>query len=221
MFILSMTACSNNDNKLDKVRYKAKELPLIEKDAIGNEIPKWVENENWNKKLFAVTSSEIIEFDEYITTNFPSYSDSAWTQEQSDSVYLGKGIKIYNLDGNKAINDIVFYPVILNGIIVLGCEVASSDTEISIKYSPSLVNQLNALMELTSKEEPLVLGHNNNNTIAIIGDKCFILQPDNMLHKRVDLEIIPQIETYYYVNALNMFCTERTADVNDWIMSDR
>ncbi len=218
-----MTACScNNISKINESIYKMEELPSIEKDPIGNEIPDWVEKQHWDKELFAVTSSEIIEFDEYVTENFPQFSDSSWTQEQSDSVYLGKGIKIYNLDERETINDIVFYPVILNGIIVSGCEVAFSDGEISMKLSPALANQLNALMKLTSEEEPLLLGNNNNNIIAIIGDKCFILQPDYMLHQQVNLEIIPEMKVdYNVVNALEKFCTERSVDVNDWIMSDR
>ena len=49
---------------------------------------------------------------------FPNYCDGDWTQEQSDTVYLGQGIEMFALDDETPINRIIYYPVILNGVIV-------------------------------------------------------------------------------------------------------
>ena len=77
-----------------------------------------------------------------------------------------------------------------------------------MQASPLLANELNLMMDLTSEETPLILGCNNNNTIGIIGDTCYILDIDHMFHEDVSLDKIPAIEFSTCVNAMEVLCTE-------------
>lgn len=219
VLILLISACSYKEALQPK--YILKELPETDLESIGNTIPEWVENIHWDKALYAVTSSDLEVFDKYMSDIFPTLSDPKWTQEQSDSVYLGKGIKLFVLDDSKEINSIVYYPVILNGVIVSGCKAVLCGDEMSVQLSPVLANRLDLIMDLTSQDTPLILGYNNSNTIAIIGDTYFVLEEDHMLRAQADLDLIPDIEINSIVNAMDVFSSERTANVSDWVMSDR
>ncbi len=151
---------------------------------------------DWNKPLYAASSSDIERFDVYAQENFPNYCDAYWTQEQSDAVYLGQGIEMFALGDETQINRIIYYPVILNGVIVDGYQVCEQleNQELTIQASPHLVNELNAMIDLTSEETPLILGFNNNNTIGIVGDTYYVLDIDHMEHKEVATDKIPAIE---------------------------
>lgn len=69
-----------------------------DRELIGNQIPQWVSDADWNKPLYAVSSSNIGHFDAYALENFPDYYDDGWTQKQSDAIYLGQGIEMFALD---------------------------------------------------------------------------------------------------------------------------
>lgn len=189
------------------------------REKIGNQIPEWVSEADWNKSFYVVSSLDIERFDNYAQENFPNYCDAAWTQEQSDAVYLGRGIEMFVLEDATQINRIIYYPVILNGVIVAGYQVCENleNQEIITVGSPHLVNGLNVMMDLTSEETPLILGFNNNNTIGIIGNTYYILDIDHMDYKEVATDKIPAIEFNTCVNAMEVLCTERTANVDDWV----
>ena len=194
-----------------------------DRERISDQIPPWVSDADWNKPLYAASSLDIERFDAYAQENFPNYCNPYWTQEQSDAVYLGQGIEMFVLSDELQINRIIYYPVILNGVIVYGYQVCEQleNQELTIQGSPHLVNELNAIIDLTSEETPLVLGFNNNNTIGIVGDTYYILDIDHMEHKDVTTDKIPAIEYNTCVNAMDVLCSERTANIDDWIMYDR
>lgn len=194
-------------------------------ERIGNKIPQWVSESDWNYPLYALSSSDIEAFNEYAQKGFPNYCDPEWTQEQSDAVYLGQGIELFQLDNNTQINRIILYPVILNGVIVSEYEVYEllDSHEIHMQGGPIIVDELNALMALTSENTPLLLGYNNGNLIGIIGNSYYVLDIDHMDKRELVVEEIPpiEIENYNIINAMKALCTERTAQIDDWIMFDR
>ena len=98
-------------------------MNTYEREAIGNQIPQWVSDADWDKAFYVVTSSDIDKFDAFAKEDFPTICDPGWTQEQSDAVYLGQGIEMFELDSGKQLNRFVYYPVIMNGVIVSGYQV--------------------------------------------------------------------------------------------------
>ena len=190
---------------------------------ISNQIPQWVMDTEWKIPLYAVSSSDITMFDVYAKENFPSFCDAKWTQEQSDAVYLGKGIEMFQLDNQRQINRIVYYPVILNGVIVSGYQVYErlGENEIGSKASPFLVNQLNSIMSLTNENTPLILGFHNDNVIGIVGDTYYVLDVDPMTHKEIELDKIPNISIDVCINVMEVFSNERNANVEDWVVVDQ
>ena len=222
LIMLTAVGCSQNREQL----HSANSLTLGElteaedREEISNQIPEWVSETDWNKPLYAVSSSDIERFDTYAQEEFPNYYDAQWTQEQSDAVYLGQGIEMFALDDATQINRIIYYPVILNGIIVGGYQVCEQleDQEIHMQASPLLVNELNAIIDLTSEDTPLILGFNNDNTIGIIGDTYYVLDIDHMYHQEVVADKIPTIEFNTCVNAMEVLCAKRTANVDDWVI---
>ena len=221
---LAAVGCSQNGEPGEQL-HSANLLTLGElteigdREKIGNQIPEWVSEADWNKSFYVVSSSDIERFDAYAQENFPNYCDGDWTQEQSDAVYLGQGIEMFTLDDETPINRIIYYPVILNGVIVDGYQVCELENqEITMQGSPYLVNELNVMIDLTSEETPLILGFNNNNTIGIIGDTYYVLDIDHMYHKEVAVNKIPVIEFSACVNAMEVLCAERIANVDDWVI---
>ena len=192
-------------------------------EQISNQIPQWVMNTEWNTPFYAATSSDITMFDAYAKENFPSFCDAQWTQEQSDAVYLGKGIEMFQLDNQRQINRIVYYPVILNGVIVSGYQVYErlGENEIGSKASPFLVNQLNSIMSLTNENTPLILGFRNDNVIGIVGDTYYVLDVDPMTHKEIELDKIPNISIDVCINVMEVLSNERNANVEDWVVVDQ
>lgn len=92
--ILAIEGCYGSSSHLPMLG----ELPKAEdREPIGNEIPQWVSDADWNQPLYAISSADIESFDAYAQENFPNYCDVGWTQEQSDAVYLGQGIKMFSL----------------------------------------------------------------------------------------------------------------------------
>ncbi len=222
--ILIVGGCSGNNTEIKNSGVMLGKLTEVaDREPISNQIPQWVSDADWNKPLYAASSSDIERFDAYAQENFPNYCDAYWTQEQSDAVYLGQGIEMFALGDGTQINRIIYYPVILNGVIVDGYQVCEKleNQELTIQASPHLVNELNAMIDLTSEETPLILGFNNNNTIGIVGDTYYVLDIDHMEHKEVATDKIPAIEFDTCVNAMEVLCAERTANVDDWIMYDR
>ncbi|MBD5503914.1 MAG: hypothetical protein HDR09_09280 [Lachnospiraceae bacterium] len=214
--VLLMAGCGDSKIMSESYSLTLGELKELEdRELIGNQIPQWVSDADWNKPLYVVSSSNIEHFDAYALENFPDYYDDGWTQKQSDTVYLGQGIEMFALDDATQINRIIYYPVILNGVIVGGYQVCEQleNQEISVQASPLLANELNLMMDLTSEETPLILGYNNNNTIGIIGDTCYVLDIDHVFHKNVSLDKISVIEYSNSVNAMEVLCTERTANM--------
>lgn len=189
-------------------------------EEIGNHIPQWVMDVDWDTPMYVISSPDTEKFDNYAKENFPNFCDWGWTQEQSDAVYLGKGIEIINLDGGTRESGAVYYPIILNGVIVSVYEVYENidGQELHMQAAPYFVNELNALMGMTSTDTPLILGYNNDNLIGIIGDTYYILDIDHMDHKQVDADKIPVIEngSYTVVNVIESLCAERIANVDDW-----
>ena len=191
-------------------------------EQISNQIPQWVMNTKWNTPFYAATSSDITMFDAYAKENFPSFCDAQWTQEQSDAVYLGKGIEMFQLDNQRQINRIVYYPVILNGAIVSGYQVYErlGENEIGSKASPFLVNQLNSIMSLTNENTPLILGFHNDNVIGIVGDTYYVLDVDPMTHKEIEPDEIQVVSTDVCINVMEVFSNERNTNVEDWVVID-
>lgn len=189
-------------------------------EEIGNHIPQWVMDVDWDTPMYVMSSPDTEKFDSYAKENFPNFCDWGWTQEQSDAVYLGQGMEIINLDGGTREFGAVYYPIILNGVIVSVYEVYENidSQELHMQAAPYFVNELNALMSMTSTDTPLILGYNNDNLIGIIGDTYYILDADHMDHKQVDADKIPAIEngSYTVVNVIESLCAERTANVGDW-----
>ena len=118
-----------------------------DRELIGNQIPQWVSDADWNKPLYVVSSSNIEHFDAYALENFPDYYDDGWIQKQSDAVYLGQGIEMFTLDDVAQNNRIIYCPVILNGLIVGGYQVCEQleNQKISLQASPLLANELNLI----------------------------------------------------------------------------
>ncbi len=217
LLAIGLGGCTKEESATD---YTLQTLDEIQWQEISNAIPAWVEETSWDKSLYAVSEAGLDEFDEYALETFPSFCDAQWTQQQSDAVCLGSGIRMFVLDGTSEVNKIVYYPVILNGIIVGGYQVYQSDEEMGMQESPLIVNQLNALMDLTSETNPVILGYNNENIIAIIGNDYYILDEDHLEHQQVDTSKIPAINTTIYVDAMSVICTERTASVDEWTMAN-
>lgn len=194
-----------------------------EREPIENAIPQWAMTSEDHIPLYAVTSSDIDRFNEFAKANFPAFCDQAWTQEQSDNVYLGNGIEIFELDDFEPESRVVYYPVIMNGVIVSGYQVFETldNLEMGSQMSPFLANQLNQLMKLTTENDPLILGVNRDNIIGIIGKDYYILDFDHLYKKTVAEDKIPVLSKDAVINAMDIFCEERTADVDDWVMVDR
>ena len=110
----------------------------------------------------------------------------------------------------------------MNGVIVSGYQVFETldNREMGSQMPPFLVNQLNQLMELTTENDTLILGVNRDNVIGIIGKDYYILDYDHLYKKTVAEDKIPVIRKDTVINAMNIFCGERTADVEDWVMVD-
>lgn len=226
-FTFSLAGCNNkydnNDTSLTLC-----ELPESQEKEIGNQIPQWVSDVDWAFPLNAMTSTDLDKFNDYAKSVFPLYYDDGWTQEQSDKVYLGQGIEMYDLDDTVPENRIVYYPVILNGVVVSGLQVFEDldSHDLGWQAGPHLANPLNALiqqMAMFDTETTLLLGYNNNNTIGIIGsfggssvgtiwNNYYILDIDHMEHKEVDTKVIPIKEvTGGVVDVMEPLCVERTA----------
>ena len=228
MFVLVSVGCGrqniNPNNPDTKVSWRLCELQEDQgKEPIGNAIPQWVMTNEDHIPLYAVTSSDIDRFNEFAKANFPAFCDQAWTQEQSDAVYLGNGIELFELDDFEPESRVVYYPVIMNGVIVSGYQIFETldNLEMESQMSPFLVNQLNQLMKLTTENDPLILGVNRDNVIGIIGNDYYILDYDHLYKKTIAEDKIPVISKDTVINAMNIFCEERTADVDDWVMFDR
>lgn len=228
---ISLTGCNNKDDDNDTLLTLC-ELPESQEKEIGNQIPKWVSDANWALPLSVMTSTDLDKFNDYARRIFPSYYDDGWTQEQSDQVYLGQGIEMYALDDTVPECRIVYYPVILNGVVVSGLEVYEDldSHDLGWQAGPHLANPLNALMQqmaMFDTESVLLLGYNYNNTIGIIGNfggsnvgtiwnNYYILDTDHVEHKEVDTRVIPIKEiTGGVVDAMEPLCTERTETITD------
>ena len=85
-----------------------------------------------------------------------------------------------------------YYPIILNGAIVSIYEMFEDidSQKLHFQAAPYFVNELNALMNITSAENPLILGYTNNNLIGIIGN-------------------------YTVVNVMESLCAELVVNVGD------
>lgn len=220
VIIFSLVSCKSNTS------LERGEIQIDpHRERIVNTIPQWVAESDLNCPLFVLSSPDIEAFNEYAQKNFPNYCEPYWTQEQSDTVYLGQGIELFQLDNNTQINHIIFYPIILNGVIVAGYEVYEllDSHDMGMQSVLFINNELNAIMSMTSEDAPLTLGYNNGNIIGIIGDTYYVLDTDHMDGREIDAREIPSIEmgNYAIVNAMEPFCTERTARVDDWVMYDR
>lgn len=229
--ILTIAGCSNKNMEITNTPSNSLTLGKLElsedKEEIGNQIPQWVSDADWSLPLNVMTSADLDKFDDYAKRIFPDYYDDGWTQEQSDRVYLGQGIEMYNLDDTVPENRMVYYPVILNGVIVSGLQVYENleNHDLGWQAGPHLVNSLNALMQqmaMFDTETALLLGYNNNNTIGIIGNFVgsnvgiswnyyYILDIDHVEHKEVAVNKIPSIESDSCIDVMEALCTERTA----------
>lgn len=203
-------------------------LPVSQEEEIGNHIPQWVSDADQALPMHVMTSTDLENFNDYAKKIFPSFYDDGWTKEQSDKVYLGQGIEMYHLDDSAEKWRSVYYPVILNGVIVSVLDVYEDlhSHEMSWQAGPQLVNQLNALIQQMASydtETTLLLGYNNNNVIGMIGsfngsdigtvwNNYYILDIDHVEYKGVDTKQISMKEVTkgIVVNALEPLCTERS-----------
>ena len=222
----SLTGCNHKDDEDDTLLTLC-ELPESQEKEIGNQIPQWVSDAEWALPLNVMASADLDKFNDYAKKIFPSYYDDGWTQEQSDEVYLGQGIEMHHLDDTVPEYRVVYYPVILNGVVVSGLQIYEDldSHDLSWQGGPQLVNPLNALiqqMAMFDTETTLLLGFNNSNTIGIIGsfvgssvgtvwNNYYILDIDHMEHKEVDVNVIPIKEiTGVVTDAMEPLYTERT-----------
>lgn len=205
------------------------ELPESGEEKIGNRIPQWVSDAEQALPMHIMTSTDLEEFNDYAKKVFPSFYDDGWTKEQSDQVYLGQGIEMHHLDDSVRELRSVYYPVILNGVVVSVLDVFEdlSTHEMTWQAGPQLANQLNALIQEMASyntETALLMGYNRNNAIGIIGSfngsdtgtvwkNYYILDIDHVEHKEVDTKRIPMKEATkgIVVDAMGPLCTERTA----------
>lgn len=204
------------------------ELPESTEEEIGNQIPQWVSDENRKLPMNVMTSADLEDFDDYAKKIFPSFYDDGWTKEQSGQVYLGQGIEMYCLDGSEQELRSVYYPIILNGVVVSVLDVYEDldSRGLSWQAGPQLANQFNALIQEMASydtETALLLGYNRNNVIGIIGSfngsdigtvwkNYYILDIDHVEHKEVDTKRIPMKEATkgIVVDAMEPLCTERS-----------
>ena len=106
--VLLITGCGDSKMMSESYSLTLGELKESEdRELIGNQIPQWVSDADWNKPLYVVSSSNIEHFDAYALENFPDYYDDGWTQKQSDTVYLGQGIDMFALDDSTQNNRII------------------------------------------------------------------------------------------------------------------
>ena len=211
------TGCGNSN----KTNWVLAEISLpSNREAITNQIPEWVMASNNNSTpLYAVTNVNIDDVVDYAKTNFPEISDANWTQEQSDNLSLGFGIRVFRLDNqNYDLVELYYFPILLNGTIVSMLMVIRDDNDLRIQVNPNFVNQLNYLASKTSNEIPLYLGVNHYNLIAVVGDEVFVLVPDYDTHAEIKVsEInIEKLTGTVVTSTKEIITSERTANVDDW-----
>lgn len=229
MLTVSLSGCGNKEDEGD-VLLTLSELPESKEEEIGNVIPQWVSNVKWALPMHVTTSKDLEEFDDYAKSVFPSYYDDEWTKKQNDDVYLGQGMEMYQLDDARQEFKSVYYPVILNGVVVSVLQIYEDIDSHEMRWQggPQLANQLNGLMrqmEAYDSETTLLLGYNNNNAIGIIGsyngsdigtvwNNYYVLDIDHVEQKEVDTKVIPikDVTGGIVVNAMEPLCTERAAD---------
>ena len=229
VLLFGLAGCGNNKNN-DSLLTLC-ELPKSHEQEIENQIPQWVSDADSLLPMYVMTSTDLEDFDNYAKDIFPTFHDDGWTKEQSDSVYLGQGMEIYHLDGSDREFRIVYYPIILNGVIVSVLDVyEDSNHKMNWQAGPQVVNQFNALIQQTAlynAETALLLGYNNNNLIGIIGsdngsdtgivwNNCYILDIDHVDHKEVDTKIIPikEVSKGTIINVMEPLCVERAVSLD-------
>lgn len=192
--LFTVTGCSSTDeNGLQKAEYQYRELPMMEEEPIGNQIPDWVTREERDDSFYILGKSGMEEFDEYAAEVFPTYCDAQWSQEQSDAVYLGRGMYCFALDEQPIENIFVYYPVILQGTIVTTLLIYQDveTQEFGSQMGPNFMNELNSLAQLTTKDVPAAIGFNNGNLIALAGTDYYVLSEEKMFRKEAEASEIP------------------------------
>ena len=192
-----------------------------QKEEIGNVIPDWVVETVNSEPLYVITEN-LKDFDDYAVSEFPDICDAYWTQEQSDAAYLGQGIRNFQLDDKQLDIVSVDYPVILNGHVVSILTVyrIEGSDELHWQLGPNIANEWNSFIGKTDEASPILFGFNNNNGIVLQGGSYYVLAEDYVERKPVDTSTIPVINKadYSVVNVLEPLCTERTADVSEWVI---
>lgn len=221
----SMVSCgkgkiSSDNSDAETEFYRKDFVSDSTKEEIGNVIPEWVtESERDMTPFYVVTGID----EQFAMEEFPKICDAYWTQEQSDAVFLGHGVAVFNLDGQENGNKMVFYPVILNGTIVsvLVVYLETDTMTLGWQLDPNNVNLLNDLRAHTSPDVPARIGYNRNNLIAVCGSDYYLIQGDFMMNEEVDISLIPPADMNKYVvaDAMELFCGTRTADVSDWTVT--
>jgi hypothetical protein len=221
ILLLFLLAASSIMWGCSRSRYEIAYTDVSGQERIQEDIPEWVEQTEWSYPLYAYTSSDLQDFDPVMQDGFPYTSASGWSQEQSDAVYLGQGIEIFRLDGSGSDSRLVYYPMVYHGVIIYSA-IASQEKEtgeVTVRALPFSINEMNELMQLISEQQPLMLGVNNNNLIAIIGNTCYDIEQEYKLKAPVDLDAIPEIDTanLQIINAMEAYVTDRKFDMSNWV----
>lgn len=226
MCVLILGGCGRFSMSESQNRFTKSEISFPDDyEEIGNEIPLWVEEkDSVGSSFYAVTLEDKEDFDLYAKEVFKNLSDSEWTQEQSDNVYLGQGIYSIPFDGDRNKEHtatILHYPIILNDTIVSMMMIYQSEDEFDMQMSPLFANEFNMLRALTDADNPLYLGISNNNKLGIVKNDYYILDINHVEYKEpklsnVSLEGLTGIKV---VDVMEKLSDERTAQVDDWNIS--
>ena len=200
----SLVGCSTNKSK-----YSLKELPKLEKEEIANKIPAWVDSNKDQSPLWSITlpDEQREGFDAEAISFYKGLRDPDWTEEQSDAIYLGKGMYCTTLNKNTTPFETMKYPCILNGVIVSWLSVSK---DVDGSYIPQLgpihVNEVDLLKSKTSKEQPLRMGYINGHTVIIIENNVYDIFQAPMSDKKIDLNAISDLdENLHIVNIMEEF----------------
>ncbi len=201
---------SKGDNGLDlemekSYSYDFKQI-MFSDTSITSTIPNWVMSEVSTNKLYSINNIDFL-VDVVALDEFPKNLGSKWTKEQKDEVYLGQGMKCFNVDDDRIF---YYYPMIINNNVVGLLELEETNTsEYYASFTTEFVNGLNELAAKTNVNTPLILIRYNGNLCGIVDD---VLYAENDL--TVTSPKIPEITRSTIENVLTKLTID-DADIEE------
>lgn len=201
LMLLTLTACQ-------KSPYTLLEIPDLERAPIGDQrdpLPAWVEEADWQHKLWAYTLPAKDRTD-YDRTAKEFFSDLDFHQPQHpERMYLGQGTCLESLDADRG--EAVFrmaYPIVYNGVII-GWIITFYLDEFQAQGSTNFVDELNFILEndLATQTTPFRVGYNRGHTIFVVGHSVYDIFQIPNADEEIDFRSIPDPpENYELVNIL-------------------